>query len=74
MIKSLADIIRSSGGRLCSIMTSYDDMDEGYRKVFFHTFDIDPTRFDGVVEKLHESGTLYYVADLSRGLRRLMNG
>jgi len=74
VIKALTDIIRGSGGRLCSIMTSYDDMDEGYRKVVFHTFDIDPSRFDGVVEKLHESGTLYYVADLSRGLRRLMNG
>lgn len=74
IIKSLTDIIRGSGGRLCSILTSYDDIEEGYRKVFVHTFDIDPTRFDSVVEKLHEAGDLYYVADLSRGIRKLING
>jgi len=74
VIKVISDIIRGSGGRLCSIMTSYDDIEEGYRKVFFHSFDIDPKRFDSVVEKLHESGDLYYVADLSRGLRRQIHG
>ncbi|MFA5903192.1 MAG: CBS and ACT domain-containing protein [Desulfobacula sp.] len=74
VIKTLTDIIRGSGGRLCSIMTSYDDIEEGYRKVFLHTFDIEPSRFDSVVEKLHESADLFYVADLSRGLRKMMNG
>ncbi len=74
VIKVLSDIIRSSGGRLCSIMTSYDDIEDGYRKVFFHTFDIDPSRFDSLVEKLYEAGDLFYVADLSRGLRKMMNG
>ena len=73
VIKVLTDIIRNSGGRLCSIMTSYDDIEDGYRKVFFHTFDIDPTRFNPVVEKRHEAGDLYYVADLSRGIRKSMN-
>lgn len=73
LIKNLTEIIRSSGGRLCSVMTSYDDIEDGYRKVFFHTFDIEPQQFDAVVEKLHVSGDLYYAADLSRGLRRLIN-
>ena len=71
IIKNLTDMIRNSGGRLCSIMTSYDDIEEGFRKVFFHTFDIDPSSFDGLVEKFHEAGELIYVADLSRGFRKI---
>jgi len=71
IIKNLTDMIRNSGGRLCSIMTAYDDIEEGFRKVFFHTFDIDPSSFDGLVEKFHETGELIYVADLSRGFRKI---
>ncbi len=74
VIKTLTDIIRSSGGRLCSIMTSYDDIEEGYRKVFLHSFDIEPSKFDSVVEKLHQAGDLLYVADLSRGIRKIIKG
>ena len=71
IIKNLTDMIRNSGGRLCSIMTSYDDIEEGFRKVFFHTFDIDPSSFDGLVERFHGTGELTYVADLSRGFRKI---
>ncbi len=71
IIKNLTDMIRNSGGRLCSIMTSYDDIEEGFRKVFFHTFDIDPSKFGGLVEKFHEAGELIYVADLSQGFRKI---
>jgi len=71
VIKVLTDIIRKKGGRLCSIMTSYDDIEEGFRKVFFHTFDIDPSGFDNLVEKFHETGELFYAADLSRGFRKI---
>ncbi|MBW2655954.1 MAG: CBS domain-containing protein [Deltaproteobacteria bacterium] len=69
IIKKLSEMIRNSGGRLCSIMTSYDDIEEGFRKVFFHTFDIDPDNFDSLVEKFYGAGELLYVADLSRGFR-----
>lgn len=46
IIKKLSEMIRNSGGRMCIIMTSYDDIKEGFRKVFFHTFDINPDKFD----------------------------
>lgn len=71
VIHILTEMIRTNGGRLSSIMTSYDDIEEGFRKVFFHTFDIDPVKFDGLVEKFHDVGQLLYVADLSRGLRKI---
>lgn len=71
VIKILTDIIRESGGRLCSIMTSYDDIEDGFRKVFFHTFDINPSDFNSLVERFHEAGELLYVADLSRKFRMI---
>ncbi|MBU4132177.1 MAG: CBS and ACT domain-containing protein [Proteobacteria bacterium] len=71
IIKKLTDMIVQHGGRLCSIMTSYDDIEDGFRKVFFHTFDIDCDRFDSLVEKFYESGQLLYAADLSRGFRKI---
>ncbi len=71
VIKMLTDIIRTAGGRMCSILTSYDDVEQGFRKVFFHTFDIDPSLFDSLVERLHKTGELLYVADLSRGFRKI---
>jgi acetoin utilization protein AcuB len=71
IIKKFTDTIREKGGRMCSIMTSYDDIEEGYRKVFFHTFDIEPDDFFSLVNTFSEYGQLYYAADLSRGYRKI---
>jgi acetoin utilization protein AcuB len=71
IIQTLIDMIRESSGRLCSIMTSYDDVEEGGRTVFFHTFDINPADFDDLLERFHKTGELLYAADLSRGFRKI---
>lgn len=71
VIKNLTDLIRDNNGRLRSIMTSYDDMDDGFRKVFFHLFDLSPLQFDRLIGKFREVGELVYAADLSRGLRKI---
>lgn len=71
IIKKIIDMILDSGGRLSSIMTSYDDIEEGFRKVFFHAFDIDPEKLNRLVERCHSAGELNYVADLSRNYRKI---
>ncbi len=71
IIQTIIDIIRESNGRLCSIMTAYDDIDQGVRTVFLHTFDIDPSHFDRLVERFRGTGGLLYTADLSRGVRQI---
>ncbi len=71
IIKNLTDMIRNSGGRMCSIMTSYDDIEEGFRKIFFHTFDIEYDKFGDLLEKFKGAGGLLYAADLSRGFRKI---
>jgi len=71
IIKYLTDMIRNSGGRLGSILTSYDDVEEGFRKVFFHTFDIDADKYERLVEKFYGTGNLLYSADQSSNSRRI---
>ncbi len=71
IIKGIMDMIQDSGGRLCSIMTSYDDIEKGFRKVFFHTFDLTPEKFNTLVEQFHSTGELNYLADLSRNYRKI---
>lgn len=71
LIKKFIDMVRAKGGRMRSIMTSYDDIEQGYRKVYFHTFDLSPDNFSNIVETFSEFGQLYYVADLSRGYRKI---
>ena len=70
-IKNLTDIIRKGGGRLLSILTAYDDIEEGFRKVFIHVFDLPWENFDRVCEELHSAGDLFFLADQTRDIRRL---
>jgi acetoin utilization protein AcuB len=69
-IKALTDILRNNGGRLGSILTSYDDIDLGFREVYIHSYDIAPDRFESVVEQLQNAAQLLYAADLEQGIRR----
>lgn len=69
VIKNLIEMIRKSGGRLCSILTSHDDIEEGFRTVFFHVFDIMPEEFESLKDQFLRTGDLYYFADLSRDYR-----
>ena len=70
-IKNLTDMIREEGGRLCGIMASYDDVEDGFRKVFIHAFNIGPSSFDSLVENFQKSDELIYSADLSRKIRTI---
>jgi acetoin utilization protein AcuB len=72
-IKNIMDRIRGRNGRLRSILTSYDEIEEGFKKVFFHTYDIEPAQFDSLVRSFHETGGLLYAADPSRGFRMMYN-
>ena len=70
-IKNLTDIIRMGGGRLSSIMTSYDDIEHGFRTVFIHAFGIPDENFDNVLEQLYGAGKMIYMADQTRDIRKL---
>ena len=62
-IKNVADMIRGHNGRLLSILTSYDRVPEGYRKVYIRCYGIDRARMPSLVDTLREKFQLLYMVD-----------
>ena len=62
-IRELADIIRKYGGRMVSILTSYDAVPDGYRKVYIRMYDIERSRLQKLKEEFSTKAALIYVVD-----------
>jgi acetoin utilization protein AcuB len=62
-IKEIADVIRKYGGRMVSILTSYDAVPEGYRKVYIRMYDIERSLLQKLTEELSRKAALIYVVD-----------
>jgi acetoin utilization protein AcuB len=59
-VKEVGDVIRSFGGRMVSILTSYDLADEGYRNVYFRIKDMEHEKLAQLVKTLEEKFTVLY--------------
>ena len=70
-IKEVADIIRSYGGRMVSILTSYDGVPEGYRKVFIRMHSIERDRLQQLKEELSYKAALIYMVDHRENIREI---
>ncbi len=62
-IKEVTDIIREYGGRMASILTSYDMAPEGFRRVYVRMYGIDRFKINRLKEALKEKATLLYMVD-----------
>jgi acetoin utilization protein AcuB len=62
-IKEVTDIIREYGGRMASILTSYDMAPEGFRRVYIRMYGIDRFNLNRLKEKLGEKARLLYMID-----------
>ncbi|NIS14951.1 MAG: CBS domain-containing protein, partial [candidate division Zixibacteria bacterium] len=62
-IKEVEDIIREYGGRMVSILTSYDDVPMGYRKVYIRMHSIERSRLQKLKDKLCETAAFLYMID-----------
>ena len=62
-IKEVADVIRAFGGRMVSILTSYDDVPNGYRKVYIRMHSIERSQLQKLKNTLSEKAALLYVID-----------
>ncbi len=60
-IKEVADVIRSHGGRMVSILTAYDMMPEGTRKVFIRVADMPKDKEKALQEELEREFTVLEV-------------
>ncbi len=62
-IKELTDIVRAYGGRLASILTSYERAPRGYRAVHIRVRKLDRNRLQELENELKEKATILYKVD-----------
>ncbi len=62
-IKEVTDIIRKHGGRMVSILSSYDGVPAGYRKVYVRDYGIERKDLEQLKSELKEKVSLLYMVD-----------
>lgn len=62
-IKEVTDVIRNFGGRLVSIVTTYETAPQGYRQVYVRAFNLNRTTFPELVQELQKTARLLYTVD-----------
>jgi acetoin utilization protein AcuB len=70
-IKEVADIIRQYGGRMLSILSSYETAPQGFRKVYIRVYDIDRPQLNKLEEALKQKATLLYLVDHRENRREI---
>ncbi len=70
-IKSLADPIREHGGRMVSILSSYEGVPEGQRKVYIRFYGLDRSRLPSLLEALRRVSRLLYLVDHRENRRQI---
>jgi acetoin utilization protein AcuB len=73
-IKELTDIIRAAGGRIASIMSSYDRVREGWRNVFIRAYDINRSILPQLIKDLQNKATMLYMVDHKENKRQIFPG
>jgi len=62
-IKELTDLVRAYGGRLASILTSYERAPRGFRAVHIRVRKLDRSRLQELENELKEKATILYKVD-----------
>ena len=70
-IKEVADIIRHYGGRMVSILSSYEHVPKGYRKVFIRMLGVERNKLPHLEDDLRKKATLLYVVDHRENRREI---
>ena len=69
-IKEITDVVKAFGGRLVSLLTSYERAPSGYRHVYIRACRVDRTILDRMLEELRQKAQILYMVD-HRGNRRV---
>jgi len=70
-IKDVEDIIRVYGGRMVSILTSYDRVPEGYRRLFIRMHSIERGKLEDLEQDLAQKARMLYIVDQRENRRRI---
>ena len=68
-IHELTDVIRKYGGRMVSILTSYEKAPPGQRNVCIRAYKINHQKLPQLLKELEEKATLLYMVDHREDLR-----
>ncbi len=71
-IRQAADVIRRHGGSMVSILTSYDRVAPGRRRVYIRMKGVDRSRLQEINNELSQVGVLLYVLDSREGKKELL--
>jgi acetoin utilization protein AcuB len=70
-IKEVADIIRSYGGRMASILSSYEKAPEDHRYVYIRMYDVDRSKMPQLKEDLKKKSKVLYIVDSRENIREI---
>jgi acetoin utilization protein AcuB len=70
-IKEVADVIRKFGGRMVSILSSYDQVPEGYRKVYIRMRNIERSKLKSLIQEIESTAGLLYMVDHTEDNRKI---
>jgi len=70
-IKEVTDIIREYGGRMASVLTTYDMSPKGFRRVYVRMYGIDRFKINRLKEAIREKASLLYLVDRRETTREI---
>lgn len=70
-LKGVTRAIRDLGGRMVSILTSYDRVPEGFRNVYIRFFDLDRNVLETLKENVSEIAKVLYMVDHRENKREI---
>jgi acetoin utilization protein AcuB len=70
-IQEITDLIRENGGRMMSVLTSYDDAPKGALKLYLRMYGIDRKNLKTLKEKIMEKAFLLYLVDHRENIREI---
>ena len=72
-IKEVADVIRAHGGRMASILSSYEKAPEGHRYVYIRMYGVHREKMPQLKEDLKKKGKMLYIVDSRENKREIFN-
>lgn len=71
-IKEAADVVRKHGGRIVSILSSFEKAPAGQRCVYLRVFNLDRQAIPTVMEELQKTGRILYLVDFKENKREIL--
>ncbi|MBC8432615.1 MAG: hypothetical protein H8D96_11950 [Desulfobacterales bacterium] len=62
-MKQITDAIRSAGGRMVSVLTSYEKVPGGFRNVYIRFFDLDRNKLETLKKNVFKISKMLYIVD-----------